>query len=230
MSKGKGHPMRFKLTAKENHDTGEIGWQDSRIRGSDIFEPITYPIGLAHDCLEHAAFGSVADEIEAHGAMYWVRYEGGWSDPKFGQTLNMESFTIEWENLLRGLMMEGYLPSVPKTRPLDSAIEEDISTIIEQGRACCIRNVIADDPSRDEDSRKELERLADVFRAFFRRGYRKAVRRYKGLAGCEVANLYNLLAQAFERQSIEYEGQEITVTVNLKTQRVTIEEVYPAEY
>jgi len=222
--------MRFTLTARENHNTGEIGWLDSRVPfSSDIFEPLSEGLGLAHDCIEHAAFGSVADEIEAHGAMYWVRYEGGWSANN-GFTLSTEAFANEWENLLRGLMMEGYLPEAPKTRPLDSNVEEDISAIIEQGRAYCIRNVIADDPTRDEDSRRDLERLASIFRAYFRRGYRNAVRRYKGLASCEVASLFQSLEKAFTLQRAEYEGQEIEVIVNLKTQRVRIEELIPEEY
>lgn len=221
--------MRFKLTAKENQNTGEIGWQDSRIRGSDVFEPVSSGLTLAHDCLEHMAFDSVADEIEAHGAMYWARYEGGWSG-SYGFTLSVEAFAAEWQNLLQGLMMEGYLPSAPKTRPLDSAVEEDISSIIEQGRAYCVRNVIAEDPDRDHDSRRELDRLADVFRAFFRKGYRKAVRRYKGLASCEVAALFSALESEFEHYEPEFEGQELTVTVNLKTQRVTIAETFEEEY
>jgi hypothetical protein len=222
--------MRFKLTAKENQNTGEMGWLDSRIpRSSDAFEPLAYPYGLAHDCLEHTAFGSVADEIEAHGAMYWVRYEGGWSMPRYGQTLNMESFASEWINLYNGLQAESYLPTPRKTRALDSAIEEDISSIIEQGRGT-VRAEYGEGDNGPDGFENDLDRIADVFRAYFRIGYRNAARRYKGLASCEVANLYNVLADAFERQRIEYEGQEIEVTVNLATGRVRIEELISEEY
>lgn len=221
--------MRFKLTARENKNTGEIGWKDSRIRGSDVFEPVSAALTLAHDCLEHAAFDSVADEIEAHGAMYWLRYEGGWSG-SYGFNLSVDAFANEWGNLLQGLMQESYLPDAPKTRPLDESVEEDISAIIEQGQAYCIREEIASDLDRDQDSRDSLAKLASVFRAFFRKGYRKAVRRYKGLASCEVAALFSSLESAFEYHEPEFEGQELAVTVNLKTQRVTIEEVIPAEY
>lgn len=223
--------MRLKLTAKENHETGEIGWQDSRIR-SDAYGSLTYPLGLAHDCLEHAAFDSVADEIEAHGAMYWVRYEGGWYDADNGRNLDMESFSSEWTNLVQGLAQEPFLPTPPKTRPLEDCIEEDISTIIESGRALCVRE-FCEGEVREEykaEQRAEIEKVASVFRAYFRRGYRKAMRRYKGLAACEVAALFSALTDAFKRQRVEYEGQEITVTVNLKTQRVTIEEMEVAEY
>lgn len=221
--------MRFKLRAAENFNTGEMGWQDSRMpRGSDIFEPVSSGLTLAHDIIEHAAFGSVADEIEAHGAMYRIRYEGGWCG-QYGFTLNIEAFAAEWQNLLNGLMMESYLPVPPKTRPLDETIEDDISSIIEQGKAYCIRNVIAEDPDRDQDSRDCLERLAGVFRAHFRIGYRKAGQRFKGLESCEIAALFSTLESEFEHHEPEYEGQEIAVTVNLRTQNVRIEEVF-SEY
>lgn len=217
--------MRFKLTAKENQNTGEIGWQDSRIRGSDVFEPLSEGLGLAHDCMEHTAFGSVADEIEAHGAMYWVRYEGGWQG-KYGSNLNMEGFASEWQNLLNGLMSEPYLPDTPKTLPLDSQVEEDISSIIQKGKVFCIRNEVCECQREDSDSRKDLERLSGVFRAFFRRGYRKAIRRYKGLPAYEVAALFSELEKAFDRQRAEYEGQELAVTVDLRERNVRIEEIY----
>jgi hypothetical protein len=215
--------MRFKLTAKANQNTGEIGWLDSRIRGSDVFEPLSYPIGLAHDCIEHAAFGSVADEIEAHGAMYRIRYEGGWCDPFGGNSLNLDLFAAEWVNLFQGLSTEPYLPTPRKTRPLDSAVEEDISEIIELGQQM-IRDELSDADADD------IRRIADVFRAYFRIGYRNVAKRFKGLPAYEIAHLFSELAQAFKRRSIEYEGQEIEVTVDLKARTVRIEEVYEEVY
>lgn len=221
--------MRFKLTAKMNDETGELGWKDSRMGSSDAFQPMSSGLTLAHDCLEHAAFDSVADEIEAHGAMYWLRYEGGWSG-LYGFTLSVDAFAQEWGNLLNGLAAEGYLPDPPKTRPLDESVEEDISSIIEQGQRYCVREYLSDDQDIDHDRRRDVERLASMFRAFFRKGYRNAVRRFKGLASCEAAALFSSLEKAFEYHEPEFEYQELTVTVNLKTQRVTIEEVIPAEY
>jgi hypothetical protein len=215
--------MKFTLRARQNENTGEMGWLDSRIRGSDVFEPLTGGLGLAHDCLEHTAFDSVADEIEAHGAMYRIRYEGGWSS-KYGFTLSIDSFASEWENLLRGLFQEGYLPDPPKTRRLDDAIEEDISTIIEEGKLYALRNVV-DHADNDEESKRDLERLASVFRAHFRKGYRKAGQRFKGLLSCEVVAMFEALSNAFEHHEPEYEEEEIVVTVNLRTQSVQIDAV-----
>jgi len=208
--------MQFTLTAAENENTGELGWLDSRVGHSSIFEPLEWAYGIAHDCLEHFAFRHVADEIEAHGAMYWVRYEGGWSAPKYGNTLSLHSFSHEWPNLYNGLVTDNsYMPTPPRTRALDSHIESDISEIIALGQQMICY--------ADED---DIRQIAQAFRAFFRIGYRKAARRFKGHAACEVANIYNMLAQAIERQSLEYEGQQIKVRVNLKTGRVSVEEIY----
>lgn len=215
--------MLFKLTAKENDNTGEIGWLDSRIpRGSSAYEPLGYAYGLAHDCLEHTAFGTVADEIEAHGAMYWTRYEGGWSHPENGFNLSPKAISEEWLNLYNGLQVESYLPVPPRTRSLDSCIESDIAEIIELGSSM-VRNEYPDCGS-------DVERIAKVFQAYFRIGYRKAAKRYKGIISCEIANLYNQLAKAFERHKPEHEGQQIAVSINIKTGRVSIEEVFEEIY
>jgi hypothetical protein len=211
--------MRFNLTAEVNNDTGELGWKDSRLKG-ECFGPMDYSYGLSHDCLEHFAFDGVADEIEAHGAMYWLRYEGGWSHPKFGHTLDMEGFANEWISLVRGIYAEPYLPTPRKTRPLDSVIEDDISEIIEKGKKA-VRSEFGSDEDSPESDTAGIEQ---VFRAYFRIGYRKAAKRYKGHAACEIAGLYNTLADAFERNKPECEGQQIVVTVNLKTGRVSVDE------
>ena len=199
-----------------NENTGELGWLDSRIR-CEAYEPIAYAYGLAHDCIEHFAFDSVADEIMAHGAMYWVRYEGGWSHPENGFTLEMNAFATEWLNLYRGLEIEGYLPTPPKTRALDSCIENDITEIREQGsRMIC--NEFPDDDGRGEAT----YRIANVFRAYFRLGYRKARKQYKNVSACEVANLYNMLADSFKHNRPVIEGQEMTVSVNPRTGEIKI--------
>lgn len=217
--------MRIDYTAKIDNDvTGELGWQHSAVPGgSDIYQPLT-GAGLAHDTLEHFAFDHVGDEIEAHGAMYRIRYEGGWSSPKYGHTLSIRSFADEWINLYHGLVTDGAFPNPPKTRALDSYIESDISEIIEQGRSVVTREF--HDGNGPQGYENDLDRIAEVFRAYFRIGYRKAGKRYKGVAMCEVANLYNILAKRFEQCEPQYEEQAITVHINPKAGTVRIEEKY----
>lgn len=222
--------MRFKLTAKENRDTGEIGWQDSRIRG-ELYGSSHYAIGLAHDLLEHESLETIEDEIMAHGAMYFIRYEGGWCNSFSGETLSMENFAREWITLFESAQREDYFPTIPKTLPLDECIEEDISSIIMQGRVM-IREEFSHlfEPGEDDNEENTLENLSAEFRSHFRQGYRNARRRYKGLRADQVCSMFYTLTDAFKRQRIDVEGQEIAVTVNLKTCRVSIDEIRSEEY
>lgn len=216
--------MELTFKAEENQDTGLLGWQDSRIRGSDIYEPFSEPLGLTHDTLEHFGFESVADEIEAHAAMYLYRYVGGWYD-EYGNSLSLDVIASEWDNLLRALVREPYMPKAPECEPLDDEIEEEISFIIEQGKAYCEQNVI---PGYfdEEDIRSELERLASVFRAFFRQGYRKAQLRMGSEHPHDMAHLFKVVYDAFKRQrNPEFEGQKIIVRIDVENCEVSIEEV-----
>lgn len=217
--------MKFMLTAEINNETGDLGWKDSRIR-SDAFGPLTYPIGLAHDCLEHAAFDGVADEIEAHGALYRVRVEGGYCT-EHGSNFPPQNLAYEWENLFQGLVQDEYLPDPPKTRPLDSHIEDDISEIISRGRQTVLNVLIENYP---ENGQKFLDRLCEVFRAYFRRGYRKAGQRFKGMRADEMSHMFGELVKLFERKRIEFEGERIEVLVNVSQKTVQIREFPYEEY
>lgn len=209
--------MILHFTAREHEDTGELGWLDSR--ASSPYEPLDYAYGLAHDCLEHFALSTVADEIEAHGAMYWGRYEGNWSHPGYSYTLTLDALAQEWNNLYRGLEIEPCMPVPPNTRPLDKHIEDDISTIMENGNVM-VRHEY--DEFTDNDI---LEKITKVFRAYFRRGYRKAQKRYRGIPSYQIGQLYNKVAKAFELTRPEYEWQEIEVHINARKGEIKIREI-----
>lgn len=210
--------MKFKLTSKEHYDIGEIGWEDSRVACAAYGPIVGGGVGLAHDLLEHAAFGSVADEIEAHGAMYWIRYEGGYCNAYSGRSITLEDFSYEWENLAVGLSNEPFLPTPPRTTSLDSVVEEDISTIMEKGLETLREHTYFQD---------EIGRLEKVFRAYFRRGYRKAQKRYKGLGSCHVAWLFGCLVEKLKPYAEpQYEGRELTVRIWPKEGRIEIREEY----
>jgi hypothetical protein len=218
--------MRFTLTATEDPETGEVGWRDSRIpRNSPSYGPIVYPFGLAHDMLEHFAFEHVGDEIMAHGAMYRIRYEGGWYRPESGSSLSLKDFGYEWINLVRALAGDGQLLFPPKTRPLSHEIEEDISSIVEYGQQI-VREAYS---NFFEDVRADLQAVSERFRAYFRMGYRKCGQRYK-IPFYNVAETFNVIAKAFERRAPEYEGQQISVQVWPRECRVKIRDKMVDEY
>ena len=212
--------MRFTLTAEMDHEvTGELGWLDTRVpRGSETYGPLTGS-GIAHDLLEHFAFEHVGDEIEAHGVIFRIRYESGWvSRGIFSRPLSLDALASEWIQLVQA-MNEGHLPVPRSTRPLDASVESEIDAIIEKGRKI-VHDEFAYDGVMDENDADNLEILSDRFRAYFRIGYRKACRKYKD--AYNAGYCYNMLAERMEKMKPDFEGQKMTVDVNLRTCEVKI--------
>jgi hypothetical protein len=209
--------MKFILRSAENQDTGELGLLDSRITNEDVYEPLTYFVGLAHDCLEHFAFDSVADEIEAHAAMYWIRYEGGWTN-RYGGMVTSTSFGEEWTSLCHGLLDDSFIPKPPRTIKLDEDTERAISSFIEHG---------SKEAKMDDHSDEVVNAIAEVYRAYFRRGYRKAIKRFKGHENYDIANLFSNLTDELEKimKHVEVEGQEFHVDVDMKTLEITWKQI-----
>ena len=208
--------MKFTLKAEMDHESGEIGWKDSRIpRDSGIYGPL-FGFGIAHDLLEHFAFEHIGDEIEAHAAMYRIRYETGYRN-KYGRGIELGDFSSEWIELVRGLERDGRLPTffAKRTRPLSEEIERDIDAIIEEGK-----RMVMEENSYDgmEESTREMyasmaSEIARVFRNYFRNGYRKTGKRYRGVDMSQVSYTFERLAKAFEKLTPEFEGDAITVDV-----------------
>lgn len=209
--------MKVKLTAEEHSEYGEIGWLLNKIEcDHSLFGPSSFPPGIAHDILEHNSFESVADEIEAHGAMYWVRFQSGY--------ISLDNIANEWISLVYGLSFEAFMPDVPKTRPLDTTIESDIDAIMDLG----IRHCKAEFKYEEKEDRyqDELEKIIAAFRSHFRIGYRRATRKYKGFSPLDVALTFDAIKDKFEHFQPEFEGQEILVNINLQDRTCQVTETY----
>lgn len=199
--------MRFHFVAATDEELGELGWLDTRAARHGPYGPLNYNYGLAHDCLEHLSLTEVSDEIQAHAAIYWARYQGGWCN-EYGRGVTLESIGSEWIGLARAIQDGHELRMPPKTRPLDSDIEEEIIVIMASGREA-IRS----------EGYDEWQKLADqiekAFLGWFRIGFRKAARKWKrwNYGPAEVSHLFNQLAKAFKQHEPEHEGQELIVTI-----------------
>jgi hypothetical protein len=206
--------MRRSLVAAIDHEvSGELGWKDKRIPFNSPYGPLTYEIGLAHDSLEHFALETVSDEIMAHAAMYWGRYQGGYCSP-YGRGLTLEDIGSEWIQLCHAVQSGNYLKTPPRTCKLESDAEEDISTIIAAGRRA-IRSEYEHDerPLAWLSTANEIEK---VFRGWFRLGYRKADRVYRKGLGWDpstFSHYFGQLAERFKRTQPQYEGQEICLEI-----------------
>lgn len=203
--------MKFTLISKENQETSEIGWLNSRIKNHDIYEPLRYSVGLAHDCLEHFAFDNVEDEIQAHAAMFFIRYEGGYTN-RFGQSIRGIDFTYEWENLARSLEVTGDSIKIPRTKKLDDEMERTITSFIEGGKKIL----------HHYTENKYIDEIANAYRAHFRIGYRKAIKRFKGWASHDIAYLFGRLVEVFEQlnKSLDNEDRKLHINIDMKTLRI----------
>jgi hypothetical protein len=201
--------MKFRLVASVDHDvTGELLWRDKRIPYNTPYGPVG-GFGLIHDCFEHFKLETVADEVMAHGALYWGRYQGAYCYPGNGRNLSLDDIGSEWIQLYHAIESGHNLAKPPRTCKLDSDVEEDISTIVEAGTRSL--------RSEGLESWRVQEEIENNFRGWFRLGYRKAEQRYRKLFGwtpSEVAYYYGQAIQSFEKTVPEYEGQEAIATLN----------------
>lgn len=220
--------MRFQFTAAIDDETGELGWKDSRGLGEG-FNATRSGLTLAHDCLEHFRLETVADEIMAHGAMYWIRGEGGYCNHYNGRGIDAETLAGEWYSLFQAMEAGNNLEAPPRTKRLDSYVEQVIAEVIEQG-AASVTKEYSYSGGLEYDSRQTLKRLAEHFAAWFRIGYRKAARRYRGIAQYQVSYTFEQLEKAFDKQKPEYEGQRIKVNISTRSAEIHIDEIEFAEY
>lgn len=201
--------MRFQLVATIDQDvTGELAWRDKRIAYNSPYGPIG-GFGLIHDCFEHFKLETVSDEIMAHGALYWGRYQGAYCYPGNGRNLSLEEIGSEWIQLYHAIEGGHNLIRPPRTCKLDDSSEEDIATIMASG----LRSL----NSEGLESWRTQEEIEQNFRGWFRLGVRKAEQRYRKGFQWDPATLAHYFEQAirkYERLSPQWEGQEMLATLD----------------
>ena len=205
--------MRRTFIAAIDHEvTGELGWQDSRIGyNNPVYGPLAgSPVGLAHDAFEHFTFQGPADECMALGAMYWIRYEGGYpGSGQYARPLRLEDFGSTFIDIHHACHQDD-MAKAPRTKKLESHVESDLEEIVAIGA----HYVIEEFPAEE----KEIgESINANFRGWFRKGYRAAARKYgrMGMSACEVAWLFQQIEQALDglRYRPDYEGQKLILNI-----------------
>ena len=197
--------MRFKFTCELDNDTGELGWKDVRVTG-EAYGPLAYARALTHDCLEHFSLSELSDEIEAHAAIYWGRFQGG-------GVVNLQSLGAEWWGICRAMQAGSELRMPPRTQKLDRDVEEDISSLLIHGRKA-VRDEIGEGW---EEIAREIEK---AFRGWFRIGFRKAERRWRrwNYGPAELSHLFDQLETAFQKflqqhREEMYEGGQMVLNI-----------------
>jgi len=193
------------LEVREDSVSGELGLcLVDLIRMDDMPTVDTDGIQIAHDLIEHQngvrAIGSVHDELQALGAIWFVRGQHGYlrrNDPGYytpeqnlGSDVARQALDFGWHGSLGGI--------IPRNRAGDC--EEVFQEILEYGRQS-YRQEVKYDEAPAYDPREYFEAVVPLLRM----GYRKARRRFPD---ANVANtMFFSIQEAVQGCHVEFEGQ-----------------------
>lgn len=219
--------VKVKLNYVECRYSGEHGLL---IDGShDRLYAATDGVLAAHDIIEHintvSDIGSVTDELEALAALWWIR--GEFNDLRRD---NIGSALSPYEHLAYdiSLMAEhigngvASVPKALKTQPC--CYDDDFNLMIEMARKN-FRQTMLDDIHTDIfRGVSDVNRYFDAVIHYMRKGYRKAVKRYKKLGQTGTNTLFWELATAIDTdfQTIDI-GELLEVCYSLTTGEVKTE-------
>mgnify|MGYP001041463356 CR=1 FL=1 len=187
---------------------------------------------IAHDLLEHqngiGAIGSIDDELEALGGVWFIR--GQFGPIGFNRIFNAEETLGSDVCNLGRYYMHGIDFRTPVPRTYTCEYEEAINSILQHGEKALRTEMEYDNSYDDEEFREEDEARHNKYiaaaRHYIRRGYSKAKRRYNNDAGRAYA-LFRDISAAVEPyvKDPEYEGQELRLYYSYN--RTFCEEIYP---
>ena len=218
------------LTVKEDFASGETGLILDDIRQIDTFMVTTDGLLVAHDILEHQnglrSIGSVDDELEALGALWFVR---GWTGQLrrdgVGDIYSVEeSIGTDILNLAQ-VYNNGvnFRTPVPNTRA--SEAEDALQAICESGFDWMQKEF-----EHYEDDYVNGDRMSHYKRSvihYLRRGYSKAKKRFGSMSKAHymfwnIAEAVNPVAK-----HLEFEGQQFKLSYDAN--RAYCSEFYPED-
>lgn len=207
--------MRYHFIAAEHEEYGGIGWSPVWVRDAD---PCLSGMTVAHDILEHfpSAGADVIGELQAIGAMFYIRGVGGYwhqinhmrPDPGYHASADIP-------DIFRHVVDESMPFECPKggRRRLSEEIEDWIG------------DGLADtEEIRDIDFPIEWESFKSHAARWIRIGYRRAVRRYRGIDPYSISTLFLKIQKGIDSTLREevWPGMELTVSLDIQNQTVRI--------
>lgn len=207
-------------------------WEEMGITGfkpipsGDDWDPLNYPLGLAHDFMEHAGQFSLRGEIKAHAAMYFLRYETGYVPGiQYGRNLDIESFSREWTVLYRGIADHGAtLQACKPQERLDKSQEDELAQIVSKGKREILSEI-----EREYLDTDAYAMLCKHFAEWFRKGYHEAAERYSRIGACGASFAFEQILQYFvsviEQGEELISGNKVKITLDLETGELQFQEI-----
>lgn len=203
----------------DDHEHGTTGWKPKGMPDFNVGTGMT----VAHDVLEHFSYtdASLEGEMMAFGSSLFIRHEGCYWGNK-GAYHTDYHYHVSGE-IAMFLQNNGlYIRKPPKTRKLDSELEDEL-TLVRQ-------RVIKAFPDYDIDINEGIEPL-DRALDWIRRGYRKAVRRFKGCSPFYVCSLFMDIEREVDTRFKHGEfGDELKISFSPSTLKHKITRISEAEF
>lgn len=209
------------LTARTDDMTGELGLTFEDVpQFAELFSASEGRL-LAHDLLEHVnglkEIGTVADELQALGAVMYIRGEA-FAISKQQRQSSEEIIASDLIEQFRYYRQDGMSMTTPDNEPDEWAlgIMDEAEPVIKYEW---------DEEDRDAEFYEELNRFLESVPHFLQMGYDKA----EALYPCqeEALMLFDNIGEALDPHcKPDYEGQQVEMTINKDNGNVYVDEYY----
>lgn len=219
----------FEVARHEEY--GELGL---RMVGMPWADPLT-GVAVAHDMLEHFPKdgGAIESELMALGASLYVRDCGAYFAQKgLKHSEAYKNLAADFPTLFSWCLENGPMefPDPGKTRPLDDEeCEQQAREAVEEAARLMVSEFDAD--YTDAREFMDVRQQARAF-GWFRKGYRKACKRYRGIPAWKVCQAFNNIEQEADQflKNARHEGQRASIACNVATEEVTLLELDREDY
>ena len=222
--------MQYLLEVKEDPNVGELGVYIKGKSSRPHFDACFSANGFAHDILEHTytmTGNPVEDELMAIGGFYYIRVLGGYSN-RYRYTTK-EDLASSVYSLLEdcSFYCEDILISDPKQyRINDSEYNDAINHAVSKGHRTYKQY------NSEKDCYKFTATEIKFIKGWICKGFSYTKNRYRGLDSCNLVYKFNTIERELESlfKSIDYEGQQFKVNINVKQNKVNWEQLHEPDY
>lgn len=215
--------MHYLLEVKEWEEVGELGLVIKGKSNRPHFDPTTTAIGLTHDILEHTPkqiSNPIEDELIALGAFYYIRVLGCY-DTGY-RVITVEDLANNIYSLLEDIHWEFDGLEDPKQywtkdKYLNSDIKEAALKAIKL--------------YKEYNEEYPLDINIRYLIGWICKGYSLTKARYRKYDSYDLAYKFKSISKQLERlvKSVEYEGQQFKLKINLQNSEVNWEELNDEE-
>jgi hypothetical protein len=218
--------MHYLLETKECKNYGGVGLLIKGKSSRPHFDPSQLATGLVHDILEHSYVqtgNAIEDELMAIGGAYYIKYLGGYFNGY--RYTNFKDFESDICQMLTYL--DDCLLSDPKqyfTR--DKEVNSDFDIVIRKGIKL-YKEEYDDEEYKSTFSKQTIKYL----KGWLCKGYSYTKARYRNWDSCDLAYKFKNISKQLESlvKSVDYEGQQFKVNINLQANTVKWKELRDEE-